>query len=387
MLTVCEQYFETLEKPSASVFAKMSERGISLDLHYLTDLKAVLEQKIKPIVTELKNELGDINLNSPKQLLEALNAKGIKPILKGKPSTDKRAMEKFKGHHIVSSLFAYSELSTLLSNFVESYLDRNEEVVHPTFLQTGTRTGRPSCSNPNLLQIPRRSENGKLVRQMFISREGCLFGDCDYGQIEPRLLAHLSKDKNMLTMFNDGIDFHTFTAERLGIERDKAKILNLSVGYRATYKSVSQQLHCSWSEAQATINEWWLLFPGLYDWENRLIYESKKSGYCTTLIGRRIRIDELNSNNEWRREGAERQLINNITQGSAAEVMKAAMIEVDKAGIDILVQVYDSLLIESPKDRIEDEILTTTNLMENTTKLDVPLTVTAKIGPNWGECE
>lgn len=381
-------YFKDLEKPVAHVFAAMEDRGVRVDLAYLETLKASLEAQQAPIKASILNELGPINLNSPKQLLEALNGKGIYPNLKGKPSTDKRALA-YVQCDVVWDLLKYSELDTLLSSFVYPYLERGQEYVHPFFNQVGTRTGRPSCSNPNLLQIPRRTENGKLVRRMFIPRDGMVMGDCDYGQIEPRVLAHLSKDPALCNLFNEGIDFHDYTAKRLGIDRDKAKILNLSVGYRATFKSVSQQLKCSDKEAQNEIDKWWGLFTTLRRWQDRLIYDSKTSGFCTTLLGRKIRVDDLAHGNAWRREGAERQLINNITQGSAAEIMKLAMIRIANndhfySTFGLLVQVYDELLWESA--HWQHDFLQVIFDMENAIKLDVPLVVDCKTGSNWSDC-
>ena len=385
--TPASLYFNEVEKPASYVFASMENRGICVDLTYLAELKDSLERQKGPIELEIKNELGDINLNSPRQLLEALNAKGLYPTLKGKASTDKRALATLSGP-IVQNLLAYSELDTLLSSFVTPYLERNQEVVHPFFNQCGTRTGRPSCSNPNLLQIPRRTENGKLVRRMFIPRDGYRMGDCDFGQIEPRVMSHLAKDQVLCNLFNSGVDFHTYTSERLHIDRDRAKILNLSVGYRATFKSVMAQLRCDKHEAQKQIDAWWGLFPGLRRWQDALIFDAKRSGFCTTLLGRRIKVDDLSNGNQWRREGAERQLINNICQGSAAEIMKMAMIHINRdigfhPQFGILVQVYDELLFESPD--IEGDMGLVKNNMENAVKLDVPLTVDGKIGYNWSE--
>ena len=377
--------FASLEKPVSLILQKMSNRGIRVDLHYLEGLKTSLEAQQIPIKAEITNELGPINLNSPRQLLEALNAKGIAPAYKGKPSTDKRALEPYRTVPLVAKLFAYSELETLLSNFVNPYLERGQSIIRPFYNQCGTRTGRLSCSNPNLLQIPRRTDNGKLVRRMFIPRDGMLMGDCDFGQIEPRVLAHLSKDPVLCKLFNDGTDFHQFTAERLGISRDRAKILNLSVGYRATFKSVSAQLQCTDREAQNEIDKWWSLFPSLRRWQDDLLYEANRSGYCTTLLGRRIKVDNLSNGNKWQREAAQRQLINNITQGSAAEIMKLAMIKCDKdlPNLGLLVQVYDELVFEEEESYMEDTMALVLSCMENAIKLDVPLTVDCGIGPNW----
>ena len=394
------KYFQEIEKPIARIFYQMSNRGISVSLGYLDTLRKDLESQKEKVVLELENEFGPIqrqfdlidnsfrlrlNLNSPKQLLEALNEKGIYPTLKGKPSTDKRALAYHSSSRVVQSLLEYSQIDTLLSGFVLPYLERGQTVVHPFFNQCGTRTGRLSCSNPNLLQIPKHSENGKLVRKMFIPRSGMQLGDCDFGQIEPRVLAHLSKDPNMLDMFNSGLDFHDFTATRLGIDRHKAKVLNLSVGYKATFKSVSQQLKCNDREAQNEIDKWWNLFPTLRRWQDSLIYESKRSGFCTTLLGRRIKIEDLEHGNSWRREGAKRQLINNVTQGSAAEIMKLAMINVLRRfpQLGLLVQVYDELLFEDEDvdSFIENVVLD----MEECIKLDVPLVVQASTGKSWGD--
>ncbi len=381
-------YYSEIEAPLSLILLAMESRGIRVSLEYLEALKGTLEALKEPLEQDILNELGPINLNSPKQLLGALNAKEIYPELKGKPSTDKRALERLKENPIIQQLLSFSETETLLSSFVYPYLERGQSVVHPFYNQTGTRTGRLSCSNPNLLQIPTRSENGKLVRRMFIPREGFKMGDCDFGQIEPRLLAHLSKDREMLEMFNRGVDFHTFTSDRLQIDRTRAKVLNLSVGYRATYKSVSAQLKSSETEAQTQIDQWWNMFPGLRRWQDKLIWESKRSGFFTTLFGRRIKVEGLDSYNKWKREAAERQLINNIAQASAREVMVKAMININgdfgiSDSFGLLVQVYDELLFESQE--VEEDMKLVIDNMINCVKLDVPLTVEGKIGLNWAE--
>lgn len=381
------EYYQKIEQPCARIFQSMSNRGIIVDIGYLKELQLQLENQRAPIEESIKKELGPINLNSPKQLIRALNDKGIHPSLKGRPSTDKRALEYHKRYPIVSQLLQYSQIETLLSSFCNPYLYRGTSIVHPFFNQCGTRTGRLSCSNPNLLQIPKHTENGKLVRKMFIARPGMLLGDCDFGQIEPRVLAHFSKDPNLCDMFNRGVDFHSFTAEKLGIDRQRAKILNLSVSYRATFKSVSQQLKCSDSEAQNEIDKWWALFPQLRRWQDCLIYDSKRSNFCTTLLGRRIRIDDLSHGNSWRREGAERQLINNIAQASAAEVMKLAMIKAVQhiPCLGLLIQVYDQLVFEAEEEKLQNILRAVVYCMESCIALEVPLVVDSKTGVNWGE--
>ena len=377
-------YFEQIERPVSFILANMENRGVCVDLKYLAGLKDNLESQKLPIEAEIHNQLGSINLNSPKQLLEALNAKEIYPTFKGKPSTDKRALAEHKATPVVDALCRYSELDTLLHTFVIPYLERGEAVVHPWFNQCGTRTGRLSCSNPNLLQIPKRSDNGKLVRRMFKARDGMLMGDCDFGQIEPRVMAHLSKDPILCQMFNDGVDFHEFTADRLSISRDRAKVLNLSVGYRATKYSVQRQLGGTLEEAQHEIDKWWALFPALRRWQETLIYDVRRSGFCTTLLGRRIKVDNLNGGAFWQKEAAERQLINNIAQGSAAEIMKMAMIGIAAAApnLGLLVQVYDELLFESPE-MDADMCVIEACMLAAGKDLCVPLTVDCKTGENW----
>lgn len=381
-------YFNDLEKPVSRIFAQMENRGISVDLDYLKTLQSDLEQQQGPIKQSIIDALGDINLNSSKQLLEALHAKEIYPTLKNKASTDKRALAALRSSPIVDSLLKYSEIDTLLTSFVTPYLERGQKVVHPFYNQCGTRTGRVSCSNPNLLQIPRRTANGQMVRRMFIPRPGMLMGDVDLGQIEPRVLAHLSQDPALYALFNNSIDFHTYTSERLGIDRDRAKVLNLSVGYRATFRSVAQQLKCTDKEAQDEIDKWWRLFPGLRRWQDKLIYESKRSGTCTTLFGRQIKVDDLNNGNKWRREASERQLINNITQGSAAEIIKKMMIDIIDGypEIGLLCQVYDELLFEAKKEQMDDVMIYIIDKMTNSGILKVPITLEWGTGINWSAC-
>jgi DNA polymerase-1 len=403
------KYFNELEKPVSFILRDMENRGICVDLDYLRELKTNLELQKSPLESQIKNELGNINLGSPKQLLEALQSKGLNPINYKGPSTDKEAISKLPDSPLKYNLQKYNELGTLLTTFVYCYLERNVEVVHCFFNQTGTRTGRLSCSNPNLQQIPIRGDNGKRVRRMFIPRDGMLFGKADYGQIDLRAMAHLSKDIDMCNLFNSGESIHKFTQRRMelggilgeGPEYDKAKVFNLSVGYFATPASVSSQLKCSWEEAEKQIEIWWSLFPGLRRWGEKLTYDCTRSGFCTTLLGRRIKIDGLDSTEFyfdrktgkkifWKRESAKRQMMNNICQGTATEIIKKGMIKISEnngysSGFGLLVQVHDDLLAES-YDMIKDIKMMEFDMIK-AIKLDVPLTVDCKIGPNWADCK
>jgi len=389
-----ETYYRELEAPVARIFHQMEQRGVIIDRDYLAPLKLKLETRRAFLRDEINQIFGPRNWNSPKQVLEGFHAQGIYPIWQRQASTDQRALIYFMDRRGMSQYLEHQKLDTLLTNYVEKYLAFQTREIHPHFHQTGTRTGRPSCSKPNLLQIPKRDANGRLVRKMFIARPGMKFGSFDFGQIEPRGLAHMSQDPALCDLFNKGIDFHDFTrdrVEKLQGNRDKAKILNLSVGYRATSKSVSYQLQTGESEAQDHIDEWWALFPDLQVWEEKFIAECSHIGYCTTLLGRRIKIDNLDHPQEWKRAAAARQLINNLIQGSCAEIMKLAMLAVDRAAIpDLyqLCQVYDELLIEAPQERIEEIAIQVGHLMKTCcSQLTVPLIVDAGIGANWAELE
>jgi len=382
----CVGYFETLEMPLSHVLYRMEEKGVRVSLQRLENLKKLLGERRNALEARITKVLGSINLNSPKQLLAALNKQGIFPTLKRKASTDKRALEAYKDKPVVQMLLKYSQLETLLCSFINPYLERGAEYVYPEFLQARTRTGRLACKSPNLQQIPARSLEGGAIRSAFIPSEGNVFWDGDFGQIEPRIMAHLSEDPVLSGMFNDGINFHRFTADRMGMSKDRAKVLNLSVGYRATSKSVSQQLKCSEEEAQIEIDRWWKMFPRLREWEAEVIAKCRADGFVTTLFGRKIKIEGINDPNSWKREAAERDAINNLVQGSAAEIMKKALIDLDAANADIRVTVHDEALIEVPEDQAETLSKKYQELMEKCVSLNVPLVCEWRVGKSWAEC-
>jgi DNA polymerase-1 len=222
---------------------------------------------------------------------------------------------------------------------------------------------------------------------MFIPRPDMEFAEGDYSSIEPRLLAHLSGDNAMLELFNSGKDFHSYFAEWVNVDRDTAKVFDLETYYRATKYGVARTLKCDLAKAQQYIDRAWELFPSLRRWEDQKIWESKRSGYVETLLGRRIKIENLNSPNVWEREKAERQLMNNLIQGSAVEIIKKAMITIQNTSFSpsfgLLVQVYDSILAESYD--MDSDILILKQCMENCYKLQVPLVSEFKRGFSWGE--
>ncbi len=389
----CLEYFENIEMPVSHVLFRMEEKGIRVDLSRLERLKTLFTRRRDNLRNRISRTLGDINLNSPKQLLAALHAKGIYPVMNvrgyKKPSTDKRALEPFKGKmRVVDLLGKYSQYETLITSFINPYLERGSEYVYPEFLQARTRTGRLACKNPNLQQIPARSLEGGAIRSAFIPQTGRLFWDGDFGQIEPRIMAHLSGDSNLREMFQSGVNFHRFTAERMGMSKDRAKVLNLSVGYRATSKSVSAQLKCSEEEAQREIDQWWKMFPRLREWEEETIAKCRADGYVRTLFGRRIDIQNICSSVPWQREAAERDAINNLVQGSAAEIMKKALIALDKEGADLRVTVHDEALIEvfGDSEELDRKANRYAEVMRDCVSLKVPLVVEWRVGKSWAEC-
>lgn len=376
-------YYKELDLPLAQVLFAMEERGIRVDQAKLQEAKKSLLAESTMLKDQITQHLGPINLNSPKQLLEALNKIGISPTLKKKPSTDKKALAMYADEPVIQALLSYSEVSTLLDSFITPYEAFGDSVVHPWFNQCRTRTTRLACSRPNLQQIPIKTENGKLIRDFIIpASKDKHFTVKDFGQIEPRVMAHLSKDKAFVDMFCEGINFHTYTAERMKIARDAAKVLNLSVGYRATKFSVAKQLDIPHWEAQKVIDAWWSMFPRLAEWEEQILAQARKDGYVTTLYGRRIKVDNLDSLDQFKREHAERQAINNLVQGSASEINRKALIELHRNKAPICISVHDEVVIEiDPLDKETDECYT--SIMEHCVDLDVPLVVESGIGPSW----
>lgn len=384
------ELYSRLLWPLGYVLNDMEEKGIALDLEHLRRLETAMSAQSVEIRENIQKELGGINLNSPKQLLEALNVKGIAPKYKGKASTDKRGLRSLEQIPIISQLLGFSELETLLSSFITPLLEQGRScaaVIRAFFSQIATRTGRLACYRPNLQQIPTHTEKGREVKKAFIARPGHMFVELDYSAIEPRMLAHFSKARNLTELFKSGTNFHDYTAKRLGIERQAAKVLNLSTGYRATKYGLAYQLKCNVDEAERQLNDWWGLWPDLYLWEELLIAKTRETGFVSTLYGRNIRIDNLDSSDRKLKETAERRVIENTAQGSVSDLIGLAMIELHKNKMPIINQVHDSLLFEFEKNNTDEYIQKACNIMEHVIQLEVPLVVDVKIGSNWGSME
>ncbi len=379
--------YRNLVWPLGRVLTDMEEKGLSLDLEYLNNVGGLLEANRSIVEQQIKTALGEINLDSPKQLLEALHVKGITPKYKGKASVDKRGLRNLESSPLISQLLGFSELATLLSSFIAPLLEQgksSQAVIHPFFSQTGTRTGRLACYRPNMQQIPTHTEKGRQVKDAFVARPGCKLVELDYSAIEPRMLAHFSKSRNLCELFKSGTNFHDYTRDRMGIGRQAAKVLNLSTGYRATKYGLAYQLKCSVPDAEKQLNDWWALWPDLYLWEENLISVTKQKGFITTLLGRKIPIDNLDSADQKIRNTAERRVIENLAQGSTSDLIGLAMIELHKQGLPIINQVHDSLVFEFNESVLHESIQKACSIMTEVLRLEVPIEVEVKIGDTWG---
>lgn len=378
------EIYKKLLWPLGFVLNNMEELGLNINLEKLRQYGLLISNLHSQVSIRLRNELGDINFNSSQQKLTALARKGISPKYKGKPSTNKKILENSRGVPLIDDLLQYSELQKLLSSYVTPYLETKTNTIHTFFSQTGTRTGRLSSSKPNVQQVPKHGGYAKDFQSIFEARPGYKLVELDYAAIEPRMLAHFSKSRNLVQLFKSGVNFHDFTQGRMGVDRQVAKVLNLSTGYRATKYGIAYQLKCPIEVAERHLNEWWGLWPDLMLWENSLVSSVKVKGYVETLLGRKIYIDGLDSGDYKVRQTAERRVIENLAQGSVSDLIGLAMIELHKEHYHLVNQIHDSVLLEIEEDLLEPAIQRACDIMQNVLSLEVPLIIEAKVGDNWG---
>jgi len=317
-------------------------------------------------------------------------------------STDEQELRKLASHEIVGNILAYRERAKLLNTYVEplpGFADKKHRV-HTSFVQTGTVTGRLSSAEPNLQNIPLRTELGKRVREAFLASEGQVLLSADFSQIELRVVAHIAKDERMLAAFKNGEDIHTTTAAAvLGISpenvtpeiRRRAKAVNFGIIYGLSAFGLAESTGMSRPDARAFIDKYLERFFGVRDYMLKTKQLARQQGYVETLLGRRRYLPDLQSGSFRGRAGAEREAINHPIQGTAADIMKLAMIKVKAlpeskmAGAKILLQVHDELLFEVPQGQVNKIAPEIKAAMESAFKLDVPLEVDLSVGPNWGE--
>ncbi len=402
------ELYRDIELPLARVLALMELRGILVDRDYLQEMGRKLDQKLLELIQRIYDLAGEtFNINSPRQLSTILFEKlKLPPVKKTKTgySTDSEVLAKLAEiHELPRALLEYRELYKLKSTYVNSLIqliDEEDGRIHPTFNQTGTSTGRLSCSNPNLQNIPIRSDIGKELRRGFIATPGYLFVSADYSQVELRILAHISGDENLIKAYEQDADIHRKTAslilgkpesEITELDRRKAKVVNFGITYGMSPYGLAKELNISQEEASQIIYAYFATYPRVRDWIQETLNFARRYGYVTTLLGRRRYVPDILSSNKAVREFSERIAINAPIQGTAADLIKKAMVdiqrEIEKRGLDmhLLLQIHDELLFEVKEGLLEEAKALIKEKMEGALKLRVPLKVEIGIGKNWLE--
>jgi DNA polymerase-1 len=397
------ELFETIELPLARVLALMEDAGIAVDTVYLEELGESLRDRLATLEKQIYEAAGEpFNVNSTLQLREVLFERLKLPVLKktpkGAPSTDASVLQKLADEHPVAErLLRFRELEKLRSTYVDGLLPivAEDGRIHCVFNQTGAATGRISSEQPNMQNIPVRSEEGRTIRRAFVASPGCTFIVADYSQIELRILAHLSGDPGLVEAFTTGQDIHAATASRVwevplaevpADLRRRAKMINFGLLYGMEAYGLAQRLEISTDEAKEHMDAYFAQFPDVKAFMEGIVDRARDTGYTTTILGRRRYLPELSSGNFRIRQMGERMALNAPIQGSAADIIKKAMIEL-QARLDeramrtaMLLQVHDELVIEAPDDEVDVASTLTREIMEGVVALDVPLSVELATG-------
>lgn len=404
-----KELFENTEMKLVPILAKMELTGIHLDRQILNTYNEELTEGISTAEKSIYDTVGhEFNIASPKQLQTVLfEERHLKPGKKTKTgySTDTTVLEELALYDPVPRMILeYREMAKLQSTYVETLpamTDKNDRI-HTDFVQTGTATGRLSCREPNLQNIPVKTDAGRKIRSAFTAPEGKVLISADYSQIELVVLSHLSGDKNMCDAFINGIDVHKATASLIfgvpaeGVTpemRRTAKTINFGVIYGMSAFRLANDLGISRTQAAQFIESYFKTYSSINNFINQTIHDAEANGYVETIFGRRRPIFNINSVNKIEKAAAERMAVNTPVQGSAADIVKTAMLKVNQALIDsnsqarLLLQVHDELILECPDDQktIDETITLIRNCMENAVQLKVPLRVSIEYGKNWGE--
>ena len=399
--------FENIEMPLAKVLAKMEIEGIRVDKNILKEMGEEIKIKLELITKDIYNYAGcEFNINSPKQLgeilFEKLNLPYGKKNKSGGYTTDADVLKKLVDYPIVNCILEYRALTKLYSTYIDGMINciREDGKIHTIYTQTLTRTGRLSSIEPNLQNIPMRSEYGRLIRKAFIPESNSVILSSDYSQIELRVFAHLSGVNDLINAFNEGIDIHTKTAMDIfkvpqeGVTKNmrrQAKAVNFGILYGISSYGLAEDLGIPVKEAKEFINKYFDTYPGVRDYMDKEIETAKKNGYVKTIMNRKRVIDELKSTNYMIRNMGERMALNTPVQGSASDILKKAMIEIDeifeKENIKskMLLQVHDELIFNVYDDEIDKVKEIVYNTMTNVFDLKVPLDVDIELGNNWYE--
>lgn len=401
--------YQDIEMPLVPVLSRMERTGVLIDANVLAAQSVELTARLDELEKQAFAIAGEeFNLSSPKQLQTILFEKLDLPVVKktpgGAPSTNEEVLEELADNHelprVILEHRSLSKLKTTYTDKLPLMVDPKTRRVHTSYHQAVTATGRLSSRDPNLQNIPVRTDEGRRIRQAFIARDGYCIMAADYSQIELRIMAHLSQDKGLLKAFAEGKDIHRATAaEVFGVplddvtadQRRSAKAINFGLIYGMSAFGLARQLGIPRGEAQRYMDLYFERYPGVLDYMARTREHAAEKGYVETLEGRRLWLPEINSRNGMRRKAAEREAINAPMQGTAADIIKKAMIAVDdwlqKENIDALMimQVHDELVFEVRKEQQAEMAEKIRGLMEAAMKLDVPLKVEAGVGANWDE--
>ena len=403
-----EEYklFYEVEMPLMKVLAEMEHTGVLVDANMLKEYSVVLNKK----VDELTKEIWDLaqtefNVNSPKQLGEVLFEKLNLPIIKKTKngySTDSEVLEKLAPEHpIIDKILEYRVMSKLKATYVDGMIgliNPDTHRIHAKFNQTVTATGRISCTEPNLQNIPIRTELGRELRKVFIARDGYVLLDADYSQVELRVLAHMSGDETMINAFNSGIDVHAVTASQVfnvPLEevtkqmRSEAKAVNFGIVYGISDFGLATNIKTSRKKAKEYIEKYFETYPKIKKYMDNSVKMCKENGYVETLWGRRRYVPEIKSNNYNVRQFGERVAMNAPIQGTAADIIKIAMVNIEneleerKLQSKLILQVHDELVIETKQDELDIVKELLIRNMQDVVKMKVPLQVDANYGRTW----
>lgn len=400
--------YNEVELPLADVLREMEQAGVRIDVEMLKKAEEQLSKDLATLEQGIYTAAGvTFNVNSPKQVGEVLfdqlklDAKAKKSKT-GQYSTSEEVLLALKSkHEVVGMILEYRELKKLISTYIAAlptYINPETGKIHTTYNQTVTATGRLSSSNPNLQNLPIRSERGQLIREAVIPDEGCYFLSADYSQIELRLMAHFSQDPHLVEAFRSGQDVHAATAAKIfnvpigqvtKDQRRQAKTANFGIIYGISAFGLAQQLDCSRSEAKALIDGYFAAFPGVIDYIERQKELARQQGYAITLFGRKRYLPDILSHNATVRSFAERNAVNSPIQGTAADIIKMAMVTIHRRlkeeGLkaQMIMQVHDELNFNVPEDEIDKVREIVINEMQNVVHLTVPLIADCGVGKNW----
>ena len=402
--------YQEVELPLSSILREMEQAGVRIDVGMLKQAEVQLNEELQVLEQQIyASAETTFNINSPKQVGEVLfdqlklDAKAKKSKT-GQYSTSEEVLLALKPKHpVVGLILEYRELKKLISTYISAlptYINPETGKIHTTYNQTVTATGRLSSSNPNLQNLPIRSERGQLIRQAVIPDEGCMFLSADYSQIELRLMAHFSQDPHLVEAFRSGQDIHAATAAKIfnvpieevtKDQRRQAKTANFGIIYGISAFGLAQQLDCSRSEAKALIDGYFAAFPGVIDYIERQKELARQQGYAITLFGRKRYLPDILSHNATVRSFAERNAVNSPIQGTAADIIKMAMVTIHRRlkeeGLkaQMIMQVHDELNFNVPLNEVEKVREIVVSEMQNVVHLTVPLIADCGVGANWLE--